>query len=125
MQFRRAKADDFEGLGRRGEVTADYGDLVRIFGEPEGQSQDNKSDAQWFLVFEAPETLGGGVKASIYNYKTGRAWRGPSAPATETLTQWHIGGGLGAVARVKEALRANKPKLNPSDPNGLWPLEVK
>lgn len=119
MQFRRISVDECVGLGCRGYVRATYADLVRVFGESIGKSSDNKADAQWFLHFGIAGSIAG-TKATIYNYKTGQAFLGPKAPATEQITHWHIGGTIGAVECVRAALRESKPTLNPDDPNGMW-----
>ena len=64
-----------------------YGELVRVFGEPNGVTDDYKVDAQWV------GTLDGRV-FTIYNYKTGRNYLGSDGKDVEKLVgvDWHIGG---------------------------------
>ena len=75
------------GTGFLAYMDIGYADLVATLGAP-GQADGFKVDAEWILEFPAPDR----TVATIYNYKTGRNYLGPSAPATEDLRDWHIGG---------------------------------
>jgi hypothetical protein len=75
-----------------------YARLVEVFGQPDYFGGD-KVDAEWVLTFAD------GIVATIYNYKDGRAYNGPSAPPVEDLTDWHVGGfNPAALTRVADAL---------------------
>lgn len=79
------------GTGMQGYVRATYAQLVKTFGEPNGQeSMDGKVLHSWILSID-------GVLCTIYDYKenldTGKA------------EDWHIGGkAKAAVQMVNEAL---------------------
>ena len=80
------------GTGFLAYMDIGYADLVATLGEPL-ESDGFKVDAEWIVEFpggtaEFPEP----ILATIYNYKTGRNYLGPTAPATEDLRDWHIGG---------------------------------
>jgi len=64
-----------------------YARIVDMFGEPLKEHFDDfKTDAQWNIKFPDGEI------ASIYNYKSGRNYKGPNAPDVKDITTWHIGG---------------------------------
>ena len=80
------------GTARRGEITARYDDLVRMFGEPtkskEKGDQMDKTNAEWYLEFEVrdeddPEDTDY-IVATIYD------WKYPELPVDEV--QWNVGG---------------------------------
>mgnify|MGYP001567990550 CR=1 FL=1 len=80
------------GTGFRAYMDIGYADLVATLGEPLA-GDGYKVDAEWIVEFpggtaEFPEP----ILATIYNYKTGRNYLGPTAPATEDIRDWHIGG---------------------------------
>jgi hypothetical protein len=80
------------GTGFLAYLDIGYADLVATLGEPL-KGDGYKVDAEWILEFpggtaEFPEP----TVATIYNYKTGRKYLGPTAPATEGIRDWHIGG---------------------------------
>ena len=85
-------ADRITGTSLQAYMDISHADLVAKLGEPHA-SDGFKVDAEWILEFpggteEFPEP----VFATIYNYKTGRNYLGPSAPPTEEIRDWHIGG---------------------------------
>jgi len=63
-----------------------YHRIVEMFGEPSDRFDDYKSDAEWMVQFDDGEV------ATIYNYKNGRNYCGPDAPAKEEITIWNVGG---------------------------------
>ena len=74
----------------QGYVTSTYDDLVRVFGEPQYQS-DGKVTCEWNSKFAD------GTVATIYDYKEGTTPKG--------VYDWHVGGFNNyAVNRVTEAL---------------------
>ncbi len=66
-------------------VTIDYSKLVKTFGEPNAETDDYKTDAEWHIT--TPHGIG-----TIYNYKNGRNYLGKEGTETEEITNWHIGG---------------------------------
>ena len=84
--------DRIIGTSLQAHMKTSYAGLVARLGEPQ-ESDGFKVDAEWILEFpggteEFPEP----VFATIYNYKTGRNYLGPSAPPVEEIRDWHIGG---------------------------------
>ncbi len=69
-----------------GVVYPSYNQLVRLFGPPTGNGDPFKTDAMWDIEFSD------GTVATIYNWKNGRNYCGPDAPAVEDITSWNIGG---------------------------------
>lgn len=68
-----------------GELTLNYNDIKKVFGEPHG-SDGYKSDAEWEIEFED------GVVATIYNWKDGKNYNGASGTPKTKIKEWHIGG---------------------------------
>ena len=75
------------GTGFLAYMDIGYADLVATLGEPIA-ADGYKVDAEWILEFPAPHR----VVATIYNYKTGRNYLGPTAPGIQDIRDWHIGG---------------------------------
>ncbi len=74
------------GTCLQGEITADYNELVMAFGEPTA-GDEYKVDAEWCIKFA------NGTIATVYNWKNGINYCGPSeGTPTEQITHWHIGG---------------------------------
>lgn len=69
----------------QGYVEATYAHLVSVLGAPDRGSDDRKTDAEW-------RVSGGGVVATIYNYKNGPAYRGPEGTPVEAIAEWNVGG---------------------------------
>jgi hypothetical protein len=85
-----------DGTSLQGYLTAKYSELVEAFGPPNSQTDEYKVDAEWTLTE-------GGQVVTIYNWKNGRNYNGPEAPAVEDITDWHIGGlTKNAVDKVKK-----------------------
>lgn len=88
------------GTSLIGYVVADYFKLKDMFGKPMGKSADNKSDAEWNILFDD------GTVATIYNYKDGVAYRGRNSGTPKTkIRNWHVGGNSErAIELVKKLL---------------------
>lgn len=69
-----------------GHLNVSYAGLVDVLGEPGGNSDPYKQDAEWLLEF--PD----GTVATVYNYKDGRAYLGDEGKPVEEITDWHVGG---------------------------------
>jgi hypothetical protein len=82
---------DTNGCSRQGEITANYDELCKLFGEPT-DGDGYKVDAHWGIRFED------GTIATVYNYKSGKNYNGRSGTPTEQITYWHIGGFSKAAA---------------------------
>jgi len=98
-----------EGTAGAGGVVTSYAKLVSRFGKPFGKSVDKKVDAEWVLRTKVGGTP---IVVTIYNYKDGKAYNGPSGLPLSKIRNWHIGGSIGKgitgakiVAIVKAALK--------------------
>lgn len=93
------------GTSLQGYITATYAELVELFGQPHDFFDDFKCDAEWYVEFDD------GTVATIYNWKNGRNYCGPDAPAVEDITSWNIGGlteaALDRVLEVSTDYRLN------------------
>jgi len=67
------------------EMDATYENLVKIFGEPNGQGDEYKIDVEWEI--DTPHGV-----ATIYNWKDGHNYCGPEGEDVWAITNWHIGG---------------------------------
>lgn len=86
------------GTGLQGYITADYAELVSLFGEPT-KGDGMKVDAEWYVLFED------NTFATLYNYKDGKAYMGEQGKPVQKITNWHIGGqGMQSVANVQIAV---------------------
>ncbi len=116
-------------LGKLDNVT--FGDLVRLFGEPQRFDRnmdggDGKIDAEWDVLIDGSKVV------TIYNWKNGRNYCGPSAPAVETFRSWNVGGndvadldtlrgictGLIPSTRIK-----GSPEVEPESREAMEPFE--
>ena len=108
VQFTRP--DDWsvaDGTFYAGNITTTYAELTEVFGPDEGPSGDEKTQAEWTILFED------GTVATIYD------WKEYGTPVEE-VTDWHIGGRSSrAVDLVQAVLTAvrdveqMRSKLNP------------
>jgi hypothetical protein len=81
-------------------ITASYDHIVQVFGQPTFSGYDDKTDVRWLIA--TPEGI-----ASLYNYKNGRNFNGPSGTATEEITNWQIrADGHAAAKWLQQALTA-------------------
>ena len=85
IEIKTATVERTAGSCLRGEINTTYRQLVHTFGPPTLMGDMYKMDAEWCLEID-------GRVATIYNYKNGRAYLGATAPATEEITEWNIGG---------------------------------
>lgn len=78
------------GSSFKSQITADYKELVALFGEP-GEGDGYKVQAEWIVVLQ--DEVGDEYVATIYDWKEGEAYwgTGDGIPA-EQVTEWHIGG---------------------------------
>lgn len=90
------------GTCGQGHINTDYATLVGCFGEPDGNFDDYKSDANWDITFAD------GTVASIYNWKNGFNYCGREhGLPVEEIQYWNIGGNSRrAVTHVEAALDA-------------------
>ncbi len=81
-----------------GEINAAYNKLKQVFGKPvDGDGE--KTDAEWSIQFED------NTVATIYNYKSGKAYQGAHGTPKTKITEWHVGGkNTIVVERIKEIL---------------------
>lgn len=86
--------DMFGGSGVAGYIDISYAELVEVLGEP-GPSDEYKVDAEW-------ELTDGTSGATLYNYKDGVNYNGPSGTPTENIRDWHIGGNADSVQMIRE-----------------------
>lgn len=99
------------GTSLQGYIEAKYADLVALFGKPtDGDAE--KVDAEWYVQFED------GTFATIYNWKTGKNYKGAGGLPVEKIKDWHIGGKTKdshtkiqiALDLFREQMEADKPK---------------
>lgn len=90
------------GTGLIGYMYVTYDELVRKFGEPIYIDEPGrKSDVQWILMVGEPQA----VLMTIYNYKDGINYLGPTGTPEEQITNWHVGGFDFDVDTIKDFLR--------------------
>ena len=88
------------GTCLQGYIDVSYSKIVDVFGEPSGEHDDYKSDADWVVEFED------GIIATIYNYKDGKNYLGRRGTEKEDITDWHIGGfNKEVVELIKNAIK--------------------
>jgi hypothetical protein len=100
------------GTSLQGYITADYAELVRAFGMPNGEGDGYKVQAEWILSTPA------GI-ATVYDYKMGKDYNGEDGIPAEEVTEWHIGGASKAVVQWVEA--ALVPKGICAECGGMGP----
>lgn len=87
----------------QGTIDADYQDLVRVFGRPNGETDGYKVDVEWWLETDDGDLL------TIYNYKDGKNYCGANGLDVDYIRDWHIGGSSrGVVDMVKMNLNIVK-----------------
>lgn len=92
---------DINGTSYQGTITANYIDLVDVFGDP--LDGDNyKTDAEWIVKFTCGEME---VVATIYNWKDGKSYCGDDGLDVTDICEWNVGGyDANAFLWVKTAL---------------------
>lgn len=99
MKYTKASSKDIINTSYKGEIDISYDKLVKIFGNPH-HNDGYKTEAEWMLKFKD------GTIATIYDYKEGKSYNGPSGKKVEDIRDWHIGGfSIAAVIRVKDAIK--------------------
>ena len=86
MEFIKAHPSLSSGTSLQASISVPYVDLLAAFGEPHGDGDGHKVDAQWALVFAD------GTVATIYNYKNGKNYNGDKGLELFEITDWHVGG---------------------------------
>lgn len=86
-------AGNANGTCLQGYINTSYARLVEVFGEPNTEGDGCKVDAEWVGEID-------GYVFTIYNYKSGKNYRGESGIPTEEITDWHIGGNTKEVATL-------------------------
>ena len=82
-----------------GHITCTYGDIVKVFGEP-NESDGYKSDAGWDIKWDD------GTVSTIYNWKNGNNYNNDGT-RTESIVEWNVGGkNEKAVSKLLEKLRS-------------------
>ena len=76
---------DVSGTSLQDYVEVSYKDLVNLFGEPNSEGDNYKTDAEWTIM--TPDGV-----ATIYNYKDGHNYNGEEGSDVWDITDWHIGG---------------------------------
>ena len=95
------------GTSLQGYVNSTYANIVRRLGEPSGNGDGYKVDAEWIL--KVREIGSDGLVRSlfpmtIYNYKDGRNYSGEEGLYVEDITEWHIGGRDEEVKKVAKEI---------------------
>jgi len=81
------------GTSLMGYIDVSYQKLVRIFGLPNGVTDEYKVDAEWY------GTINDKV-FTIYNYKDGKNYCGRHGKAVEDIRDWHVGGNSPEVVKL-------------------------
>jgi|7_EtaG_2_1085326.scaffolds.fasta_scaffold163101_3 hypothetical protein len=94
------------GTHGHGSVDVEYKRIVELFGEPNSEGDDYKTDAEW--QFSTPFGV-----ATLYNWKDGKNYNGGCEHCdcggldVEDITDWHIGAlNQESADALKEALTA-------------------
>lgn len=99
MKIKHSDTADVNATSLQGYIDASYADLRTAFGTP-NKGDGYKVDAEWCLTFPC------GTVATIYNYKDGKNYNGPSGTPKTKIRDWHIGGrGESAVRLVVQAFK--------------------
>lgn len=79
-----------DGTSLQAQIVTSFEKLVKTFGVPQLLKTGN-TDAQWFIEFTDLKTYKT-TKATIYNWKNGKAYNGVYGPPVSDVTVWNIGG---------------------------------
>ncbi len=83
--FSRGDTIPYHSSSYQEAIDASYDKLVRLFGVPTINGDDDKVDAEW-VIMDAQ-----GRAIHIYNYKDGQNYLGDQGILTKNLRDWHIG----------------------------------
>ena len=110
-QTHNEKEIDITDTHGRGDLTATYGQLVELFGEPMDKTMGFKTDAEWVLEYE------NGAIVTIYNWKNGKNYCGDEGLAIEEVDTWSVGGNTSAAPDFVDRTIASgrKPTPTPDD----------
>jgi hypothetical protein len=72
------------GTCLQGYINAPYKAIVAVFGKPNADGDDYKTDANWIGSIN-------GQVFTLYNYKDGKNYNGRCGLPISKLTDWHIG----------------------------------
>ena len=75
-----------------GKLTATYDKLVELIGNPNTETDDYKTDAEWTVSFK--EEI-----FAIYNWKNGKNYNQEFGDETEDIIDWNVGGNNKEVAK--------------------------
>jgi hypothetical protein len=97
MSVRKLDGSAADGTFLQGHLPSGttYDDIVRAFGPPTDihEGCGDKTDVEWVLGFDDDddddETT---IVATIYNWKNGQSYCGPTAPRYQDITDWNVGG---------------------------------
>lgn len=67
------------------QVVTSYKNLVKLFGQPNGNSDEYKTDAEWHLAIDGERVV------TIYNWKNGKNYLGADGLPVEEIIRWNIG----------------------------------
>lgn len=86
----------------QGVIEVSYQKLVEMFGLPNAEHDDYKSDACWLVC--TPDGV-----ATIYNWKDGENYLGEQGLPVEEISEWHVG------THTPQPMRWIQEALNLSD----------
>jgi hypothetical protein len=97
---------NFVGTSLQGYIDMTHAELVELFGEHETSGDGYKIDYEvGFMLVNGDSE----IRVTIYNYKDGVNYNGEEdGIPTEEITDWHIGGDLGADEILDQYLKQEK-----------------
>tara|TARA_R100000656_G_C3857649_1_gene109107 strand:- start:69 stop:404 length:336 start_codon:yes stop_codon:yes gene_type:complete len=90
--------DKIDGTHLQGHLNASYEEIVSVLGQPTHPVE--KVDASWDFEIDS-------VVVTLYNWKDGQNYNGPTAPPVEELRSWSIGGHDSKAVEAVAKLFAN------------------
>ena len=99
MTFTKVDQEKSNGTSYQGLIKkTTYSELCRIFGKPNGPSEDGKVQVQWTIE------IAGSVIATIYDWK--------EEVDSRSLNYWHVGGTTKDVIQLIEIILKEYRKNN-------------